>query len=140
MGQELSKLGCAVALALGMAGAAGASTLGEEKGFEIYPRGGQDFEVVRLREMGPAELWCAAASYVEVRQGLPETTPIYVRRGLAPSGSVAGRQSVLFSLSAAGLPPAAPGRRTLTVAVPGAMVKSATARRFCRDAFTRSTK
>ncbi len=121
-------------------GAAQASTLSEEKRFEIYPRGGQDFEVIRQQQMGATELWCAAASYVEARRGLPETTLIYVRQPLARSATVQGRQSVLFTLDNAGLPPPDPSQRTLTVDVPGAMVKSAVARRFCRDAFTRSTK
>lgn len=116
-----------------------AATLGEEAQFVINPLGGTDFEVIRLRHMGTAELWCAAASYVEVRRGLSETTPIYVRSPLGPARTAQGRDGVVFSLSKAGLPKVARGN-TLTVEEPGAMVKSVTARRFCRDAFTRSTK
>ncbi|WP_298857674.1 hypothetical protein [uncultured Sulfitobacter sp.] len=116
-----------------------AATLGEEGRFVINPLGGGNFEVIRLQQMGTSELWCAAASYVEVRRGLSENTPIYVRNPLGPARTASGRQGVVFSLSNAGLP-AAQKRNTLTVDVVGAMVKSATARRFCRDAFTRSTK
>jgi hypothetical protein len=116
-----------------------AATLGEEAQFVINPLGGTDFEVIRLRHMGAAELWCAAASYVEVRRGLSETTPIYVRSPLGPARTAQGRDGVVFSLSKAGLPKVARGN-TLTVEESGAMVKSVTARRFCRDAFTRSTK
>lgn len=119
-------------------GAHGA-TLGEEGRFIINPTGGGDFEVIRLQHMGASELWCAAASYVEVRRGLSETTPIYLRSPLGPARTVQGRQGVVFSLNKAGLPATAQ-RNTLTVDVAGVMVKSVTARRFCRDAFTRSTK
>ena len=116
-----------------------AATLGEEAQFVINPMGGGNFEVIRQRQMGTAELWCAAASYVEARRGLSETTPIYLRSPLGPAKTAKGRQGVVFSLSRAGLP-ATPRRNTLTVEVVGTMVKSATARRFCRDALTRSTK
>ncbi len=118
---------------------ADAATLGEEARFVINPLGGSDFEVIRLQQMGAAELWCAAASYVEVRRGLSETTPIYLRSPLGPARTAQGRRGVVFSLSKSGLP-AAQKRNTLTVDVAGVMVKSAVARRFCRDAFTRSTK
>lgn len=116
-----------------------ASTLSEEAQFVVNPLSGSDFEVIRLQQMGAAELWCAAASYVELRRGLSETLPIYVRSPLGPARTEQGREGVVFSLSNAGLP-AAEKRLTLTVEVPGAVVKSAVARRFCRDAFTRSTK
>ncbi len=129
-----------LAAALACTGASGhASTLSEEARFVINPLSGSDFEVIRLQQMGTAELWCAAASYVEVRRGLSETSPIYVRSPLGPARTAQGRQGIVFSLSNAGLPPAEE-RLTLTVDVAGAMVKSAVARRFCRDAFTRSTK
>ena len=124
---------------LAMAGSTQAATLGEEARFVINPLGGSDFEVIRLQQMGASELWCAAASYVEVRRVLSETTPIYLRSPLGPAGTAKGKRGVVFSLNKAGLP-AAQKRNTLTVKVPGVMVKSAVARRFCRDAFTRSTK
>ena len=118
---------------------AAAATSGEEARFVINPMGGGNFEVIRLQQMGAAELWCAAASYIEVRRGMSETTPIYVRSPLGSARTASGRQGVVFSTSKAGLPNV--GRRnTLTVDTAGVMVKSATARRFCRDAFTRSTK
>ncbi|MEQ6248495.1 hypothetical protein ABMC89_06360 [Sulfitobacter sp. HNIBRBA3233] len=123
-----------------LATSAAAATLGEEKRFVINPLGGTDFEVIRLQQMGPAELWCAAASYVEVRQGLSETTPIYVKTPIGPARTASRRQAVVFSLSNEGLPAPDPERLSVTVDVPGEMMKSAQARRFCRDAFTRSTK
>mgnify|MGYP006075613913 FL=1 len=95
--------------------------------------------MIRLQQMGAAEMWCAAASYVEVRRRLSEATPIYIRSALGPARTAKGRKGVVFSLSKAGLP-AAGKRNTLTIGVVGTMVKSAAARRYCRDAFTRSTK
>ena len=95
--------------------------------------------MIRLQQMGAAGLWFAAASYVEVRRGLSETTPIYLRSPLGPARTLKGKRGVVFSLSKAGLP-AAQKRNTSTVKVPGVVVKSAVARRYCRDAFTRSTK
>lgn len=117
-----------------------AATLGEEERFVINPLGGSDFEVIRLQHMAAAELWCAAASYVERRKGLPGTTPIYVRRPLGPAQTQTGRKGVIFSLSDAGLTNTGRSGLTLTVDVPGEMLKAAQARRYCRDAFTRSTK
>lgn len=121
--------------------AVAASTDGEEDRFlVINPLSASDFEVVQGMNMGAAEFWCGAASYVERRLGLSETTPIYLKRPRGPSQTAAGRKAVTFSLSNAGLPPDDPGRLTLTVREPGATLKSGNARRYCRDAFTRSTK
>lgn len=131
--------GFAAAGLLCWAAAAQSATLGEEARFVINPVGGSDFEVIRLQGMSAAALWCAAASYVEVRRGLSETTTIYLRSPLSAARTAQGREGVVFSLSNAGLPAAAK-RTTLTVDVPGAMMKSAAARRYCRDAFTRATK
>ncbi len=117
-----------------------ADTLGEEKRFIVNQMNQYDFEVIRLRHMAAAELWCAAASHVETRLRLTETSPIYVRRPLGPATTELGRKGVVFSLSRSGLPADDPSRLTVTVEEPGAMLKSAQARRFCRDAFTRSTK
>lgn len=119
---------------------ASAATLGEESGFVINAVNANDFEVVRQQHMGASELWCAAASYVETRRGLSETTPIYLRRPLGPARTAQGQRGVVFSLSDAGLPADDPNRVTIDVDTPGMMLKSAQARRFCRDAFTRSTK
>ncbi|QUJ75191.1 hypothetical protein KDD17_09145 [Sulfitobacter albidus] len=127
-------------LGLILAAPLGAATLGEESGFEVNALGGSDFEVLRQQQMGATEMWCAAASYVEVRQGLSETTPIYLRRPLGPAQSAQGRRSVVFSLSNSGLPADDLGRVSINADTPGMMMKSAAARRFCRDAFTRSTK
>lgn len=123
-----------------LAVSASADTLGEQSRFVINPVNANDFEVIRLQHMAAAELWCAAASYVEHRRALSETLSIYVRRPLGPAVTEPNRKGVVFSLSNEGLPPAEPDRLTLTVKEPGATLKSALARRFCRDAFTRSTK
>ncbi|MBM1631450.1 hypothetical protein JQV27_01260 [Sulfitobacter mediterraneus] len=132
---------CFALLAMYLPIAAGAGTEGEEdRILVINPLTTSDFEVVQGMNMGAAEFWCGAASYVERRLGLSETTPIYLKRPRGPSRTAAGRKAVTFSLSAAGLPPDDPARLTLTVKQPGAMVKSVNARRYCRDAFTRSTK
>lgn len=127
-------------LSAALAQAGHANTLWEESRLEINPTPGQSFEVIRQRKMGAAEFWCAAASYVEVRRGLPITTPIYLERAMAPSLTVPGKRAVTFTLDASGLPAPDPARTTLTIDEIGEMMKSAQARRFCRDAFTRSTK
>ena len=71
-----------------------AATLGEEARFVINPLGGSNFEVIRLQQMGTAELWCAAASYVEVRRGMSETTPIYLRSPLGPARTGKGDRAL----------------------------------------------
>ena len=115
------------------------ATIGEEDTIVINPINATDFEVIQGTNFGAAEFWCGAATYIERRTGRSELTPIYVKRPQAPSLTVSGRKGVVFSTSNAGLPPAQPSR-TLTVRTPGAMLKSVKARRYCRDAFTRSTK
>ena len=117
-----------------------AATLGEEKRFVVNPLGGPDFEVIRLQHMGATELWCAAASYVEARRGLPETTAIYIRAPLGPARTARGRRGVVFTLSPEGLSRGPVDSLTVKVDAVGETMKSAQARRFCRDAFTRSTK
>ncbi|KIN60405.1 hypothetical protein Z945_1376 [Sulfitobacter noctilucae] len=116
-----------------------ASTQTEEDLIVINRLNDTDFEVVQRVNFGAAEFWCGAATFVERRSGLPETTAIYLKRPRGPSLTSPGRDGVTFSLSNDGLPAAQP-RNTLTVKEAGATVKSAHARRFCRDAFTRSTK
>lgn len=125
-------------LLVAVSGAA-ADTLGEQGRFNVKALGEQNFEVIRLQHMAAAELWCAAANHVERTRGLAGTTPIYVRRPLGPAQTVPGRKSVIFSLNNAGLPKPQ-DRLTLTVSEPGEMMKAVQARRYCRDAFTRSTK
>ena len=117
-----------------------AATNGEEDSIVINPLNGSDFEVIGGINFGAAEYWCGAATFVERRSGKSELTPIYVKRGEAPSVTAPGRKGVVFSLSDAGLPADAGGRLTLSVDAPGIMLKSVKARRYCRDAFTRSTK
>ncbi len=116
-----------------------ASTQSEEDRMVINRLNATDFEVVQGTNYGPAEYWCGAATFIERRAGLSETTPVYVKRPQSASLTVPGRNGVVFSTSNAGLP-AAQSRVTLTVDQPGATLKSAQARRYCRDAFTRSTK
>ena len=116
-----------------------ADTRSEELSLIINPINATDFEVVRQMGMGPHEFWCAAASYNEARAGRSELLQIYLKRPLGPSVTAPGRQGVIFSLSNAGLPPRS-DRLTVTVEEPGATLKSVQARRYCRDAFTRSTK
>lgn len=99
-----------------------------------------DFEVIQGTNFGAAEFWCGAATFIERRSGKSELTELYVKRPRGPSLSVPGKKSVVFSTSAAGLPPADPNSLTLTVDVAGAALKSFQGRRYCRDAFTRSTK
>jgi hypothetical protein len=117
-----------------------ATTQSEEDRIVINPVNASDFEVIHGINFGAAEFWCGAATYVERRSGLSELTAVYVKRALGPSTTAPGRKGVVFSTSNAGLPAADPGRVTLTVDVVGATLKSAQARRYCRDAFTRSTK
>ena len=119
--------------------AAGAATNGEEDTIVINPINATDFEVIQGTNFGAAEFWCGAATYVERRTGQSELTPIYVKRPQSPSLTVAGRNGVVFSTSASGLP-TPPALLTLTVRTVGATLKSVKARRYCRDAFTRSTK
>jgi hypothetical protein len=124
-------------LCVGSIGAA--DTLGEQDAMVINPLNGSDFEVVETRRMGAADFWCGAATFVTRRQGLSELTPIYVKRPRAASQTSPGRKAVTFTTDGRGLP-AARDRLTLEVDAPGIMLKSARARRYCRDAFTRSTK
>ncbi len=128
------------ALILGLAPhLAGAATTGEEARFEINAINGNDFEVIEQQQMGPTEFWCAAASYNELRQGRSETIRLYVRSPRGPAVTRSGKRGVVFTTNPSGLP-ADPGRMTISVSDAGASLKSAQARRFCRDAFTRSTK
>ncbi|WP_156874919.1 hypothetical protein [Sulfitobacter alexandrii] len=122
------------------AGSSMASTAAEEDTIVINRLGPTEFEVVQGVNFGAAEFWCGAATYVERRTGQPQTTPIFVKSPRGPSQTVAGRDSVVFSTSAEGLPAADPNRVTLTVDRAGATLKSYQARRYCRDTFTRSTK
>ncbi len=129
----------AAALICGLAGGVQAATIGEEDGIVINPLPGGAFEVVQGTNFGAAEYWCGAATFIERRSGRSELTPIYVQKPLGPSLTVSGRRGVVFTTDPAGLPPAQQ-RVTVTVETPGVMLKSVQARRFCRDAFTRSTK
>ncbi|MDF1726998.1 MAG: hypothetical protein P1U53_04520 [Sulfitobacter sp.] len=131
--------GAAFACALVLAPPAFAATQGEEDAMAIVALGGNDFEVIETRSMGAADFWCGAGTFVERRQGLSGLTPIYVKRGRGPSQSDPARKSVVFTLDRSGLPQVERGR-TLTVSQPGSTLKATFARRYCRDAFTRSTK
>ena len=133
--------GVALALIAGLCPAfALAGTQGEEDAITINRLNASDFEVVSGSFVGGNEyFWCGAASYVERRTKRSGLTPIYIKQPIGPSRSVAGRKSVVFSTSNAGLP-ANQDRSTLTLKVRGAMLKAAKARSYCRDAFTRSTK
>ncbi|MFC6588955.1 hypothetical protein [Sulfitobacter pacificus] len=116
-----------------------ANTDGEEDRIVIAPLGNTDFEVIQGTNFGAAEYWCGAATYVERRRGWPETTPIYVKKPEGPSATAPGRKSVIFTTAPTDVAQA-PSGLTLSVRKAGAMRKSAVARRYCRDAFTRSTK
>ncbi|MFK7835367.1 MAG: hypothetical protein AB8B60_04040 [Sulfitobacter sp.] len=117
-----------------------AATTGEEDKIVINRLNATDFEVIQGMNFGAAEYWCGAATYIERRTGQSELTPIYVKRPRGPSLTMSGRKGVVFSTSTAGIPAQGTSRQTLTVQVRGAMLKSVQARRYCRDAFTRSTK
>ncbi|MGC1504376.1 MAG: hypothetical protein WA782_09585 [Sulfitobacter sp.] len=116
-----------------------ANTDGEEDRIVITPINATDFEVLQGTNFGAAEYWCGAATYIERRLGRSETTPIYVKKPQGPSVNLPGRKGVVFTTLSAGLPQAR-GGLTLSVGEAGVMRKSAAARRYCRDAFTRSTK
>jgi len=116
-----------------------AATTGEEDNMVINRINASDFEVVETRSMGAADFWCGAATFVERRSGLSNLTEIYLKRSRGPSVTAPGRKAVVFSTSPAGLP-RAESRLSLSVDRPGDMIKSVLARRYCRDAFTRSTK
>ncbi|MEO0389396.1 MAG: hypothetical protein AAF218_00500 [Pseudomonadota bacterium] len=128
-----------LALAL-LPGAALTATVGEELSrLTINPLPGQDFEVVETMSMGAAEFWCAAASYNELRRGGPDSAMLYVRSPRGPSITQPGRKGVVFTLDPAGLPSTG-SQLSLNVDQPGLSLRSSQARRYCRDAFTRSTK
>ena len=126
-------------LALLSAAPLAADTLGEQDAMLINALNGSDFEVVETRAMGAADFWCGAATYVTRRSGLSELTPIYVKRPRAPARTAPGRKAVTFTTDPAGLPRAERGY-SLEVDRPGLSLQSVQARRYCRDAFTRSTK
>lgn len=135
---RLCRMICAAALVLAPVSAM-SGTNGEEDAIVINRISETEFEVIEGMNFGAASFWCGAATYIERRMGQSELTAIYVKRPEAESLTVQGRDGVVFTTSNDGLPPAQ-DRLTLTVDVPGAMLKSAQARRHCRDAFTRSTK
>ncbi|MEO0938949.1 MAG: hypothetical protein AAFY38_12420 [Pseudomonadota bacterium] len=117
-----------------------AATIGEELSrLVINPLNASDFEVVETQTMGPAEFWCAAASFNELRQGGSERIALYVKTPRGPSLTQPGRKGVVFTTNPAGLPERA-AQTSLNVDKPGLSLRSAQARRYCRDAFTRSTK
>lgn len=128
-----------LAVLVGLAGPGNARTLSEQDSIVINPINDTDFEVIQGRLSGAAGYWCGAATYIERRMGQSELTRIYVKRPEGASLTVPGSKGVVFTTSPAGLPEA-PKRNTLTVAEPGATLKSAQGRLQCRDAFTRSTK
>lgn len=117
-----------------------ANTNAEEDTMVINPINATDFEVIEGMNFGAAEFWCGAATYIERRLRQSELTQLYVKRPRGPSMTASGQNGVVFSTSNAGLPMPQPDRLTLTVQVPGATLKSVQGRRYCRDAFTRSTK
>lgn len=119
---------------------ANAATQGEEDTIVINPINATDFEVIQGTNFGAAEFWCGAATFIERRSGRSELTPVYVKRPRGPSLTAPGQNGVVFTTSNAGLPPADSSRLSLTVSSSGAMLKSVQARRYCRDAFNRSTK
>ncbi|MEL7099219.1 MAG: hypothetical protein AAGM84_10365 [Pseudomonadota bacterium] len=130
----------ALALAALLPASLSAATIGEELSrLVINPINGTDFEVIETQTMGAAEFWCAAASFNEVRQGRSGLIDLYVKRPRGPSITQPGRKGVIFTTDPSGLPQSA-GSLTLTVSQPGASLRSVQARRYCRDAFTRSTK
>ena len=120
--------------------AAQADTMGREDGMVINPLSGPDFEVIEDVGFGAAEFWCGAATYVQRRRGMPGSTPIYLKSARGPARTVQGTDGVVFSTSDAGLPPPDRTRLSVTVDAPGEMMKAVIARRYCRDAFTKSTK
>ncbi len=123
----------------GAIGPASAGTEGEEDTLVINRINATDFEVIEQQDMSPRAFWCGAATFIERRQGQPNTTPIYLKRERGASVTAPGRKGVVFSTDGAGLPQ--PGTLvSVSVRQPGQMLKSYQARGFCRDAFTRATK
>lgn len=132
------KLIFAAIVALAPGGVA-AGTIGEQDQMVINRVNATDFEVIEGINYGAAEFWCGAATFVQRRSGLPGQTLIFVKRPEGPALTAPGRDGVVFTTSAAGLPDAAQSL-TLTVDAPGTSLLSQKAYRYCRDAFTRSTK
>lgn len=116
-----------------------ADTKGEEDGIVVNRLNESDFEVVQGTNFGAAEYWCGAATFIERRSNRTELTEIFVKRPLAASPTTPGRRSVVFTTDPAGLD-VQRGLLTVTVKQAGVALKSSQGRRFCRDAFTRSTK
>ena len=138
-GTSMRALVFTLALGLCPLAAHSGNTYGEQAAMVINKINAVDFEVLDGPRMGPHEYWCAAASFNEVRLGRSETNQIYIRSPRGPSVTVQGRKGVVFTLDPKGLPNVS---RPLTVEVDqaGISFKSSVARRYCRDAFTRSTK
>lgn len=121
-------------------GASHAGTGGEEDRMVVNRLNDTDFEVVETVRMEPQGYWCGAATLLERREGQPQSTPIYLMTPLGPSETVPGRDAVRFTTDASAVPRLNRQPNTVDVSRPGRMLKSYQARRFCRDAFTRSTK
>jgi hypothetical protein len=116
-----------------------AGTQGDERRIVINKISETDFEVIDWNQSSPHAFWCGAASYIEVRIGQSELTPIYLKSSPGPSVTKPGKKGVIFTTSSEGLPPD-PGGLDVGVDQPGQSMKSFQARGFCRDAFNRSTK
>lgn len=122
-----------------LAGSAGAGTEGDEDRLIVNRIDRSDFEVVETRGMAARAFWCGAASFIERREGMPGTTPIYLKSPRGPSVTSPGGQGVVFTTEPAGLEPR-PDMVNVDVRRPGQVLKAFQARGFCRDAFSRSTK
>lgn len=87
-----------VALAL-PAGATSQYYEAPQNRLKVVPLNATDFEVIEEYGEGARGIWCAAASYVDSHISRARTGDLYVKTPRGPSLSVAGRSSVIFTIS-----------------------------------------
>ncbi|MBB3992969.1 hypothetical protein GGR95_000588 [Sulfitobacter undariae] len=110
--------------------AANAQSYRAVNSMDVVPLGQSTFEVIRSGGMGPRGVWCAAADYAENRLGTRGR--IYISQGSAPSRSVAGQKSVVFTTDAASLSQAPSKSLTLSMTKVGVGLPVDHAIQFCR--------
>jgi len=110
--------------------AASANSFKAYNNLAVVPLSGSAYEVIISRGEGARGVWCAAADYAVRRLGAQGR--IYIQEGRAPSRSVAGRSSVIFTTNVDTLSVAPVRSVTLTTSQVGTGLPVNHAVQFCR--------